>query len=94
VHFIGVDPAARGQDIGRTLYEAFFDAARQRGCRVVHAVTSPVNTGSIAFHRRIGFAVLPGDGEANGVPFTVGYDGPGRDCVRFAYDLRPGECGK
>lgn len=87
VHFIGVDPAWRSSGLGETLYRAFFTVARSAGCRVVRAVTSPVNRGSVAFHQRIGFVVLPGDREVDGVPYTSDYDGPGRDCVRFEYEL-------
>jgi GNAT superfamily N-acetyltransferase len=88
VHFIGVDPSRRGLGIGEALYGRFFDAARPAGCQRVHAVTSRINHGSIAFHRRIGFSVLPGDGNADGTAYTIGYDGPDRDCVRFEFDLR------
>jgi L-amino acid N-acyltransferase YncA len=48
--------------------------ARADGRTAVAAVTAPVNTGSIAFHRALGFSVT------GPVP---GYDGPGRDLVRF-----------
>lgn len=90
VHFIGVDPDLRGRGVGEALYARLFDAARAAGCRRVEAITSIVNTGSVAFHRRIGFDVLPGDAERDGIPYTVGYDGPGNHCVRFRYDLADG----
>ena len=48
---------------------------------VVRAVTAPVNETSIAFHRRIGFAV------SDPVP---GHDGPGQDRVVFRIDLGEG----
>jgi hypothetical protein len=50
-------------------------------------VTSPVNRGSIAFHQRMGFAIEPGGGQADGVPVAVGYDGDGQDRVRFVRHL-------
>src|SRR6516165_3526013 len=68
IHFVGVDPAERGHGLGRLLYEAFFQAVRARGCELVRAVTSPVNLGSIEFHRRMGFEPETGDAEVNGVP--------------------------
>ncbi len=83
IHFVGVDPAARGGGLGRLLYEAFFRAAEDRGCILVRAVTSPVNRGSVAFHRRMGFQLEPGDAEVDGIPVSSGYDGPGGDRVRF-----------
>ena len=66
------------------------DAVQARGCRRVRAITSPVNTGSVAFHRRMGFRLEPGDTEADGVPVATGYDGPGQDRVRFIKDLPSG----
>ena len=44
------------------------------GAHTVRAVTSPVNTASIAFHRALGFAVSPVEPD---------YDGPGHDRVCF-----------
>ena len=87
IHFVGVDPGERSQGLGRRLYGAFFDAARARRCTRVRAVTSPVNTGSVAFHRRMGFRLEPGDAHVGDVPVATGYDGPGQDRVRFVRDL-------
>jgi ribosomal protein S18 acetylase RimI-like enzyme len=55
VHFVGVAPAHRRAGLARELYERFFAAARAQGRATVRCVTSPVNTGSVAFHRRLGF---------------------------------------
>ena len=52
----------------------FFDDAGSAGAHTVRAVTSPVNTASIAFHRALGFAVSPVEPD---------YDGPGHDRVCF-----------
>ena len=38
--FVGVDPAERGNGLGRLLYETFYQAAEARGCVLVRAVTS------------------------------------------------------
>ncbi len=57
IHFLGVAPAERRQGLARRLYQEFFAMARAEGRGVVSAVTSPVNEASIAFHRRLGFAV-------------------------------------
>jgi ribosomal protein S18 acetylase RimI-like enzyme len=72
VHFVGVSPDERGSGLGRELYERFFAAARSHGRRRVSCVTSPANTGSIAFHRAIGFE--PSRPQPD-------YDGPGEDRV-------------
>lgn len=72
-HFVGVAPTARGEGLGERLYEHFFAAARRHGRSIVRCVTSPVNTGSLAFHARLGFDST-----------TVGdYDGRGGDRVVF-----------
>ncbi|HET7014185.1 MAG TPA: GNAT family N-acetyltransferase [Streptosporangiaceae bacterium] len=88
IHFVGVDPAERGSGLGRQLYEAFFKVAKARGCTVVRAITSPVNRGSIEFHRQLGFELEPGDAEVDGVPVATSYDGRGGDRVRFVRNLR------
>jgi len=76
IHFVGVDPALRGQGIGRELYAWFFEQARRRGAKRVKCVTSPENTGSQAYHARLGFAAPVPD-----------YDGPGLARVVFTREL-------
>jgi ribosomal protein S18 acetylase RimI-like enzyme len=70
VHFVGIDPGRRRSGLGRRLYERFFEAVAPRS--IIRAVTSPVNTKSVAFHRALGFEVERID-EA--------YDGPGEPRV-------------
>ncbi|WP_035752753.1 GNAT family N-acetyltransferase [Parafrankia discariae] len=74
IHFVGVRPDQRGFGLARHLYEDFFHRARAVGCREVHAITGPGNIDSIAFHRRLGFAV---DGP------LPDYNGPGRPMAIF-----------
>jgi ribosomal protein S18 acetylase RimI-like enzyme len=76
VHFVGVDPAERGNGLGRRLYERFFEAVAPR--TIVRAVTSPANEGSIAFHTAIGFEVERID---------ENYDGAGQARVLFIRKL-------
>lgn len=87
IHYVGIDPRARGRGLGRQLYERFFDAARSLGCTEVRCVTSPSNSGSIAFHLAMGFTVDPGDAVLDGMPYTTDYDGRGADRVRFRRKL-------
>ncbi|MDA8198116.1 MAG: putative glycolipid-binding domain-containing protein [Thermaerobacter sp.] len=87
VHMLGVDPAHRGEGLGRRLYEAFFALVRQRGVVRVRAVTSPINGASIAFHRAVGFTLEPGDRVVDGNPVHSGHDGPGVDRVAFVRQL-------
>ncbi|AVG14977.1 GNAT family N-acetyltransferase [Chromobacterium vaccinii] len=87
IHFVGVSPAVRGQEIGRSLYRRFFAVARERGCLEAQAITSPGNAASIAFHRRMGFALLEGDAVEEGVPVMLDYSGSGQHRVRFSLPL-------
>ncbi len=87
IHFVGVAPERRGSGLGRELYLAFFRQAAGRGCPSVSCITGPVNTGSIAFHRSMGFDIVPGDVEVDGVSIHTAYDGPGEDRVVFRCSL-------
>jgi ribosomal protein S18 acetylase RimI-like enzyme len=87
VHFAGVHPEYRGRGVARSLYEAFFREAREKGCEVVRCVTSPVNRDSVAFHESLGFELEEGDAEAAGIPVATDHDGEGRDRVLFARRL-------
>jgi ribosomal protein S18 acetylase RimI-like enzyme len=88
IHFVGVDPDLRGQGIARRFYTTFFRQAAQAGRQEVRAITSPRNTGSIAFHRAMGFTLEPGDHEVDGVPIHTNYDGPGHHRVCFHKKIR------
>lgn len=79
VHAVAVAPQHRATGLARRLYRRFFDEAHAAGRPVIRAVTSPVNEGSIAFHRRLGFTVSEP---------IADYDGPGLDRVTFRLDLR------
>ncbi|MFT4037481.1 MAG: GNAT family N-acetyltransferase [Thermomicrobiales bacterium] len=87
-HFIGVSPEARGMGVGEALYGRLFADALAAGCTEARAVTSPLNTGSIRFHRRLGFEVVPGTRETEGVSWHPDYDGPGEDRVCFRRNLQ------
>jgi len=87
IHFVGVDPDRRGAGLGRELYDRFFSLARERGCRTVHAVTAPINRGSIAFHRAMGFDTVAGDAEVDGLPVHTDHLGPGFDVVELRREI-------
>jgi ribosomal protein S18 acetylase RimI-like enzyme len=81
IHFVGIHPEYRQHGLGKQLYELFFETVRARGCDTVRCITAPINSGSIAFHRRMGFQIEESDQEHDGVAFTADYDGPGQDRV-------------
>jgi L-amino acid N-acyltransferase YncA len=72
-------PEQRGRGLGRRLYETFLDNARNQGADRVEAITSTANTGSIAFHRRLGFST----------EMIEDYSGPGQDRVLFRRTITP-----
>lgn len=82
IHFVGVDPEFRSAGVGKQMYEQFFVNALQAGCTQVRCITSPVNTGSVAFHTRMGFeSELTDDA---GTPMAkTDYDGPGKHRISF-----------
>lgn len=77
IHFVGIRPDHRQKGLGRELYAAFFRAAAAAGAVVAKCVTSPVNTGSQAFHRQMGFEAKRVDD----------YAGRGEDRLVFSRDL-------
>jgi GNAT superfamily N-acetyltransferase len=90
IHFVGVHPEFRGLGLGRRLYELFFAAAAANGRDWVSSITAPRNRTSIAFHRRMGFLVDPGDGEVDGVPVKLDFAGAGGHRVVFHRRISPG----
>jgi hypothetical protein len=83
VHFMGVHPDFRQKGIGTTLYERFFEICRIHGRNIIRACTSPVNRGSVDFHKRIGFELEPGDDKIEDLPVTSDYNRPGDHKVQF-----------
>ena len=75
IHFARGRPAGPRPGAGpHGCTKEFWALARADGRSVVKAITAPVNTGSIAFHRAMGFSVT------GPVP---DYEGPGRDYMVF-----------
>jgi len=83
VHFVAVAPEARRAGVGRQLYLRFFEAVAAMSCRTVESITSPVNHASIAFHRRLEFDIVPGDGVYDGLPVWRDHAGPGQHRLLF-----------
>lgn len=77
VHLIATRDDSRGAGLGARLYAAFIDAAREQHAVSLKAITSVGNTGSIAFHRSLGFDVR----------VVEDYNGPGETRVVFTRDL-------
>ncbi len=88
VHFIGVNPDYRKKNVGKRLYNHFFDVMIQKGVSSVECVTSPANKNSIAFHQSIGFKIKAGNRlTEEGISYFYNYDGAGEDRVVFSKEL-------
>ncbi|MGE8205510.1 GNAT family N-acetyltransferase [Heyndrickxia sp. NPDC080065] len=87
IHFVGVHPNFRKNNIGNQLYNKFIKLVKQNGRSIVRCVTSPVNKGSIAFHMKMGFEIEVGDKMVEGIPVQRDYDGPNQDRVLFIKHL-------
>jgi len=87
IHFVGVHPSYRKQNLGKKLYEEFFKVVQENGRNIVRCVTSPVNKVSIAYHTKMGFKIENGDQMIKGISIHQGYDGPNQDRVLFVKEL-------
>lgn len=83
IHFAGVHPEYRGMGIGAHLYQGFFDICRADGRKTVRACTSPVNIGSVRFHKRMGFTLSKGNARIDGLAVTLDYNRPDDPKVLF-----------
>jgi ribosomal protein S18 acetylase RimI-like enzyme len=87
IHFVGIEATYRSRGLGRQLYSTFFEAVRRLGCTTVRCITSPANSGSIAFHTRMGFSIERSNTERHGVPCTINYELKEADRVLFVRSL-------
>jgi GNAT superfamily N-acetyltransferase len=83
VHLVGVHPNYRGMGIGAFLYQRFFEICKEYNRDTVRSCTSPVNKGSIEFHKKIGFNILKGDAKVDDVQVALDYNQPGDSKVLF-----------
>ena len=75
--------SARGQGVGRALYEALFDRLRERGFRMACAGITLPNAASETLHERLGFELV-------GVNREIGWkDGAWRDVGWYQLELVP-----
>jgi len=78
-----IGEAARGQGLGRALYNALFDRLRERGFRMACAGITLPNDASVALHEGLGF-------EQVGVNREIGWkDGAWHDVGWYQLELTP-----
>lgn len=87
IHFSGVHPDSRGIGIGAYLYDRFFKICKENNRNIIKACTSPVNKGSIAFHKKIGFNISTGNAEIDGIQVTLDYNKPDDPKVLFEISI-------
>jgi ribosomal protein S18 acetylase RimI-like enzyme len=73
VQLIAVLPEYRRHGLARELWRRFARGAQRAGATRLEAITSPVNTGSVAFHSRLGMSAEE----------IADYAGPGQPRVLF-----------
>lgn len=83
IHLVGVHPNYRGMGIGEFLYHRFFQICKANSRDTIRSCTSPVNKGSIEFHRKIGFNILQGNADVDGVQVSLNYNLFGDSKVLF-----------
>lgn len=82
VHLIAVHENFRKKGLGKKLHEHFTEFAKAHGCNTLKAITSPGNSSSIAFHKRLGMQML-GKPNEEGIPIVEDYSGTGMHNVVF-----------
>ena len=87
IHFAGVHPEYRGIGIGEYLYNKFFKICKESSRNIIKACTSPVNKGSIEFHKKIGFNISRGNAEIDGIQVTLNYNKPDDPKVLFEISI-------
>lgn len=88
IHFVGVHPEYRKHQLGKKLYDLFFEKVKKEGRHLVRCVTSPVNKGSIAFHTKMGFEIEEGNLKLDGILVSTNYDGADQSRVLFCKKLK------
>ncbi len=86
VHLVGVHKEWQNKGLGSKLYQHFINHAKQNGCNMLKAITTPTNQLSIHFHKKFGMTLL-GNKNPDGVKVIQNYSGPGQDRVVFEMEI-------
>jgi catechol 2,3-dioxygenase-like lactoylglutathione lyase family enzyme/GNAT superfamily N-acetyltransferase len=87
VHLIGVREQYQKQGLGKLLYDNFIEIARSHNMHKIKAITKPINSKSINFHKnKIGMRLLGEPNEA-GINVVKDYSGKNEDRVVFEREI-------
>ena len=83
VHLISVREKYQKHGLGKMLYDNFIEIAKSQNIHKIKAITKPINTKSINFHKnKIGMSLL-GEPNENGINVIKNYSGMNEDRVVF-----------
>ncbi|MCP3925967.1 MAG: GNAT family N-acetyltransferase [Desulfobacterales bacterium] len=74
IHFAGVHYEYRGKGIGKSLYKKFYETCIKKNRSKIRSCTSPINKDSIEFHKNIGFEIVKGDSQIDGIQVFLDYN--------------------
>lgn len=86
VHLLGVRERAQRKGIGNALYTHFIGYLKSVDYKKVKAMTTPGNSKSISFHKKLGMILL-GERNSEGIEVMKNYSGPGLDRVVFEMEI-------
>lgn len=86
VHLVGVHKEHRNKGLGSKMYNHFIQYAKQNGCTMLKAITTPTNQLSIHFHKKFGMSPS-GNKNSEGIEVIQNYSGPGQDRVVFTMEI-------
>jgi len=79
VHLVGIHPSYRRRGVARLLYTSFEADCEREGCRLLKAITTLGNEGSVRFHAALGWSAAE----------VEDYAGPARTRIVFTRELMP-----
>jgi predicted GNAT superfamily acetyltransferase len=87
VHLIGVREKYQKQGLGKMLYDNYIEMARSHKIHKIKAITKPINSKSINFHKnKIGMSLL-GEPDESGINVVKDYSGINEDRVVFEKEI-------
>lgn len=89
IHFVCVHPDSRMTGTARMLYRSFYNVCRDNSRTVVRSSIDLANKLSIDFHLKMGFEMVPGDREVDGIQVTENYLHKKDQLVLFKKMLTP-----